>query len=56
MRDVETVCTTSTTGMQESSPAVMNALTTTVFQPATTTAAKTGRKNKKGKEDGRQDN
>lgn len=27
-----------------------------VLQPAITTAAKTGKKNKKGKEDGRQDN
>ncbi len=55
-KDVETACITGMTGTQESLPAAMSALTITVFQPAITTAAKTGRKNKKGKEDGRQDN
>lgn len=51
---METACITGMTGTQESSPAAMSALTITAFQPAITTAAKTGRKNKKGKEDGRQ--
>ena len=52
-KDVETACITGMTGTQDSSPAAMNALTTTAFQPATTMAAKTGRRNKKGKEHGR---
>lgn len=55
-KDVETACITGMTGTQESSPAAMSALTITVFQLVIMTAAKTGRKNKKGKEDGRQDN
>lgn len=55
-KDVETAYITGMTGTQESSPAAMSALTITVFQLAITTAAKTGRKNKKGKEDGRQNN
>lgn len=37
------------TGTQESLPAAMSALTITVFQPAITTAAKTGRKIRKEK-------